>query len=171
MYNINNKVKELENIENTRIKIEKDIKAALVEKEKEENTLKTINKNIEKIKEDIEIAIKNKEKLEVEKEKIKYTEEDAIKEIIELIEKEKYELSIMDITDKIDNFTYNKNNKILNSIAKEIKSILPNITENADGYKVIIPENFRQNIENKFGKSGNTKSFNKNNNNNNDIEY
>ena len=163
--------KELENIENTRIKIENDIKAALVEKEKEENTLKTINKNIEKIKEDIEIAIKNKEKLEVEKEKIKYTEEDAIKEIIELIEKEKYELSIMDITDKIDNFTYNKNNKILNSIAKEIKSILPNITENADGYKVIIPENFRQNIENKFGKSGNTKSFNKNNNNDDDIEY
>ena len=163
--------KELENIENTRIKIENDIKAALVEKEKEENTLKTINKNIEKIKEDIEIAIKNKEKLEVEKEKIKYTEEDAIKEIIELIEKEKYELSIRDITDKIDNFTYNKNNKILNSIAKEIKSILPNITENADGYKVIIPENFRQNIENKFGKSGNTKSFNKNNNNDDDIEY
>ena len=162
--------KELENIENTRIKIENDIKAALVEKEKEENTLKTINKNIEKIKEDIEIAIKNKEKLEVEKEKIKYTEEDAIKEIIELIEKEKYELSIMDITDKIDNFTYNKNNKILNSIAKEIKSILPNITENLDGYKMIVPENFRQNIENKFDKSGNTKSFNKNNNND-DIEY
>ena len=163
--------KELENIENSKIKIENDIKAALIEKEKEENTLKTINKNIEKIKEDIEIAIKNKEKLEVEKEKIKYTEEDAIKEIIELIEKEKYELSIMDITDKIDNFTYNKNNKILNSIAKEIKSILPNITENADGYKVIIPENFRQNIENKFGKSGNTKSINKNKDEDDYIEY
>lgn len=162
--------KELENIENTRTKIENDIKAALIEKEKEENTLKTINKNIEKIKEDIEIAIKNKEKLEVEKEKIKYTEEDAIKEIIELIEKEKYELTIMDITDKIDNFTYNKNNKILNSIAKEIKSILPDITENVDGYKMIVPEKFRENIENRFGKSGNTKSINKSKYND-DIEY
>ena len=162
--------KELENIENTKIKIENDIKTALVEKEKEENTLKTINKNIEKIKEDIEIAIKNKEKLEVEKKEIKYTEEDAIKEIIELIEKEKYELTIIDITNKIDNFTYNKNNKILNVIAEEIKSILPNITENVDGYKMIVPEKFRENIENRFGKSGNTKSFNKNNNND-DIEY
>ena len=162
--------KELENIENTRTKIENDIKVALIEKEKEENTLKTINKNIEKIKEDIEIAIKNKEKLEVEKEKIKYTEEDAIKEIIELIEKEKYELTIMDITDKIDNFTYNKNNKILNSIAKEIKSILPDITENVDDYKMIVPEKFRENIENRFGKSGNTKSINKSKYND-DIEY
>lgn len=162
--------KELENIENTKIKIENDIKAALVEKEKEENTLKTINKNIEKIKEDIEIAIKNKEKLEVEKEKIKYTEEDAIKEIIELIEKEKYELTIIDITNKIDNFTYNKNNKILNVIAEEIKSILPNITENVDGYKMIVPEKFRENIENRFGKFENTKSINKNNNSD-DIEY
>lgn len=162
--------KEIENIENTRIKIENDIKAALAEKEKEENTLKTINVNIEKIKEEIEIAIKNKEKLEVEKEKIKYTEEDAIKEIIELIEKEKYELTIMDITDKIDNFTYNKNNKILNSIAKEIKSILPDITENVDGYKMIVPEKFRENIENRFGKSGNTKSINKSKYND-DIEY
>ena len=162
--------KELENIENSKIKIADDIKVALVEKEKEENTLKTINKNIEKIKEDIEIAIKNKEKLEVEKEKIKYTEEDAIKEIIELIEKEKYELTIIDITNKIDNFTYNKNNKILNVIAEEIKSILPNITENVDGYKMIVPEKFRENIENRFGKFGNTKSINKNNNSD-DIEY
>ena len=162
--------KELENIENTRIKIENDIKAALVEKEKEENTLKTINKNIEKIKEDIETAIKNKEKLEKEKQEIEYTKEDAIKEIIELIEKEKYELSIMDIRDKIDNFIYNKNNKILNLISEEIKSILPNITENVDGYKMIVPEKFRENIENRFGKFENTKSINKNNNSD-DIEY
>ena len=68
----------------------------------------------------------------------------------------------MDITDKIDNFTYNKNNKILNSIAKEIKSILPNITENIDGYKMIVPENFRDNIENIFTKNENLKSINKN---------
>lgn len=163
--------KELENIENTRIKIENDIKAALIEKENEENTLKSINVNIEKIKEEIEIAIKNEEKLKVKKEEIAYTEEDAIKQIIELIEKEKYELTIMDITDKIDNFTYNKNNKILNVIAEEIKRILPNITENVDGYKVIIPENFRENIENKFGKSVNTKSINKNKNEDDYREY
>ena len=151
-------------------KTENDIKAALIEKEKEENTLKTINENIKKIKEDIEIATKNEEKLKVKKEEIEYTEEEAIKEIIELIEKEKYELTIIDITDKIDNFTYNKNNKILNSIAKEIKSILPNITENVDGYKVIIPENFRENIVNKFYKTGNTKNFNKSKYSD-DIEY
>ena len=63
-----------------------------------------------------------------------------------------------------------KNNKILNSIAKEIKSILPDITENVDGYKMIVPEKFRENIENKFGKSGNTKSINKSKYND-DIEY
>ena len=162
--------KELENIENTKIKIENDIKLANREIEDNKNILEKTNAEIKKLNKDIETAIKNKEKLEKEKQEIEYTKEDAIKEIIELIEKEKYELSIMDIRDKIDYFRDNKNNKILNAVVEEIKSILPNITENVDGYKVIIPENFRENIENKFGKSGNTKSFNKNNNND-DIEY
>lgn len=162
--------KELENIENSKIKIENDIKLANREIEDNKNILEKTNAEIKKLSEDIETAIKNKEKLEKEKQEIAYTKEDAIKEIIELIEREKYELTIMDITDKIDNFTYNKNNKILNSIAKEIKSILPNITENVDGYKMIVPENFRENIENRFGKFENTKSINKNNNSD-DIEY
>lgn len=166
------KVKKIyEDTENSRLKSENDLK--IVNKEIEDNKiiLEKTNAEIKKLNEDIETAIKNKEKLEKEKQEIAYREEDAIKEIIELIEKEKYELTIMDITDKIDNFTYNKNNKILNSIAKEIKSILPDITENVDGYKVIIPENFRENIENKFGKSGNTKSINKNKNEDNYKEY
>lgn len=157
------KVKKIyEDTENSRLKSENDLK--IVNKEIEDNKiiLEKTNAEIKKLNEDIETAIKNKEKLEKEKQEIAYTEEDAIKEIIELIEREKYELTIMDITDKIDNFTYNKNNKILNSIAKEIKSILPNITENVDGYKVIIPENFRENVENRFSKFGNTKSINKN---------
>lgn len=165
------KVKKIyEDMENTRLKTENDVKMASKEIEDNKNILEKTNAEIKKLSEDIEIAIKNKEKLEKEKQEIEYTKEDAIKEIIELIEKEKYELSIMDIRDKIDNFIYNKNNKILNLISEEIKKVLPNITENVDGYKVIIPENFRENIENKFGKSGNTKSFNKNNNND-DIEY
>lgn len=68
----------------------------------------------------------------------------------------------MDIRDKIDYFRDNKNNKILNIVAEEIKKVLPDLIENVDGYKVIVPENFRESIENKFGKSGNTKSINKN---------
>ena len=157
------KVKKLyEDTENARLKNENDLKIANKEIEDNKIILEKTNAEIKKLNEDIETAIKNKEKLEKEKQEIAYTKEDAIKEIIELIEREKYELTIMDITDKIDNFTYNKNNKILNSIAKEIKSILPNITENVDGYKMIVPENFRENIENRFGKFGNTKSINKN---------
>ena len=157
------KVKKLyEDMENARLKTENDVKIANKKIEDNKIILEKTNAEIKKLNEDIETAIKNKEKLEKEKQEIAYTEEDAIREIIEHIEKEKYELTIMDITDKIDNFTYNKNNKILNSIAKKIKNILPDITENVDGYKVIIPENFRENIENKFGKSGNTKSINKN---------
>ena len=156
--------KELENIENSKIKIENDIKAALVEKEKEENTLKTINKNIEKIKEDIEIAIKNKEKLEAEKKEIKYTEEEAREDIIKLIEKENNDLTVMEVGNLIDNFTYNKNNKILNTVAEEIKRVLPNFVENIDGYRKITSENFRENINDIFLKTGNIKSINKNNN-------
>ena len=162
--------KELENIENSKIKIENDIKTALVEKEKEENTLKTINKNIEKIKEDIEIAIKNKEKLEVEKEEVLYTEDEAFEDIIKLIENKNDDMTIMQVQNFIDDFTYNKNNKILNTIAEEVKRVLPNFVENVDGYRKIVSENFRENINDVFLKTGNTKSFNKNNNND-DIEY
>lgn len=165
------KVKKIyEDTENARLKTENDVKIASKEIEDNKNILEKTNKEIQDLQIEIENAIKNKEKLEKEKQEIAYTKEDAIKEIIELIEREKYELTIMDITDKIDNFTYNKNNKILNSIAKEIKSILPNITENVDGYKMIVPEKFRENIENRFGKSGNTKSINKSKYND-DIEY
>jgi len=162
--------KELENIENTRIKIENDIKAALAEKEKEENTLKTINANTEKIKEEIKIAIKNEEKLKVKKEEIAYTEEEAREDIIKLIENKNDYLSIMEVENIIDDFTYRKNNKILNTVAGEIKKILQNFVENVDGYKKIVTENFRENIKNEFGKSGNTKNFNKSKYSD-DIEY
>ena len=162
--------KTYEDTENARLKSENDLKIANKEIEDNKIILEKTNAEIKKLSEDIETAIKNKEKLEKEKQEIEYTKEDAIKEIIELIEKEKYELSIMDIRDKIDNFIYNKNNKILNLISEEIKSILPNITENVDGYKMIVPEKFRENIENRFGKFENTKSINKNNNSD-DIEY
>lgn len=161
---------ELENIENTKIKIENDIKAALVEKEKEENTLKNINKNIEKIKEDIEIAIKNKEKLELKKEEVLYTEDEAFEDIIKLIENKNDDMTIMQVQNFIDDFTYSKNNKILNTVAEEVKRVLPNFVENVDGYRKIVSENFRENINDVFLKTGNIKSFNKNNNND-DIEY
>lgn len=156
--------KELENIENSKIKIENDIKVALVEKEKEENTLKTINENIEKIKEDIEIAIKNKEKLELKKEEVLYTEDKAFEDIIKLIEKENNDLTVMEVGNLIDDFTYNKNNKILNTVAEEVKRVLPNFVENVDGYRKIVSENFRENINDVFLKTGNIKSINKNNN-------
>jgi len=157
--------------EETRKKRYEEIDAA-IEKEKEKLKNKEIEDNkiilektnaeIKKLNVDIETAIKNKEKLEKENQEIAYTESEAIEDIIKLIEKEKYELSIMDIRDKIDYFRDNKNNKILNAVAEEIKKVLPDLTENMDGYKVIIPENFRRNIENKFGKFENTKSINKN---------
>ena len=165
------KVKKIyEDTENARLKSENDLKIANKEIEDNKNILEKTNAEIKKLNVDIETAIKNKEKLEKEKQEIAYTKSEAIEDIIKLIEKEKYELSIIDIRDKIDYFRDNKNNKILNAVAEEIKSILPNITENVDGYKVIIPENFRENIENRFGKSGNTKSINKNKYND-DIEY
>ena len=145
-------------------KTENDIKAALIEKEKEENTLKTINKNIEKIKEDIEIAMKNEEKLKVKKEEIEYTEEEAREDIIKLIENKNDDLSIMEVENIIDDFTYRKNNKILNTVAEEIKRVLPNFVENIDGYRKIVSENFRENINDVFLKTGNIKSINKNNN-------
>ena len=157
--------------EETRKKRYEEIDAA-IEKEKEKLKNKEIEDNkiilektnaeIKKLNVDIETAIKNKEKLEKENQEIAYTESEAIEDIIKLIEKEKYELRIMDIRDKIDYFSDNKNNKILNAVAEEIKKVLPDLTENMDGYKVIIPENFRRNIENKFGKFENTKSINKN---------
>ena len=165
------KVKKIyEDTENARLKSENDLKIANKEIEDNKNILEKTNAEIKKLNEDIETAIKNKEKLEKEKQEIAYTKSEAIEDIIKLIEKEKYELSIMDIRDKIDYFRDNKNNKILNIVAEEIKKVLPDLIENVDGYKVIVPENFRESIENKFGKSGNTKSFNKNNNND-DIEY
>lgn len=150
-------------------KIETDIKAAIIEKEDKENILKTININTEKIKEEIEIAIKNKEKLKVKKEEIEYTEEEAREDIIKLIENKNADLSIIETENFIDDFTYRKNNKILNIIAEEIKRVLPNLVENVDGYRKIVSENFRNNIENIFTKNKNIKSFNKNN--NDDMEY
>ena len=165
------KVKKIyEDTENARLKSENDLKIANKEIEDNKNILEKTNAEIKKLNVDIETAIKNKEKLEKEKQEIAYTKSEAIEDIIKLIEKEKYELSIIDIRDKIDYFRDNKNNKILNAVAEEIKSILPNITENVDGYKVIIPENFRENIENRFGKFGNTKSINKSKYDD-DIEY
>ena len=154
----------MENIENTKIKIENDIKTALVEKEKEENTLKTINKNIEKIKEDIEIAIKNKEKLEFKKEEVLYTEDEAFEDIIKLIENKNDDMTIMQVQNFIDDFTYSKNNKILNTVAEEVKRVLPDFAENINGYRKITSENFRENINDVFLKTGNIKSINKNNN-------
>ena len=157
------KVKKLyEDTENARLKNENDLKIANKEIEDNKIILEKINTEIKKLNEDIETAIKNKEKLEKEKQEIAYTKSEAIEDIIKLIEKEKYELSIMDIRDKIDYFRDNKNNKILNIVAEEIKKVLPDLIENVDGYKVIVPENFRESIENKFGKSENTKSINKN---------
>ena len=79
-------------------------------------------------------------------------------------------MSIIEVENFIDDFTYRKNNKILNTAAEEIKKVLPDLIENVDGYKKIVTENFRENIENKFGKSGNTKSINKSKYND-DIEY
>lgn len=157
------KVKKIyEDTENARLKSENDLKIANKEIEDNKIILEKTNAEIKKLNVDIETAIKNKEKLEKENQEIAYTESEAIEDIIKLIEKEKYELSIMDIRDKIDYFRDNKNNKILNAVAEEIKKVLPDLTENMDGYKVIIPENFRRNIENKFGKFENTKSINKN---------
>lgn len=165
------KVKKIyEDTENARLKSENDLKIANKEIEDNKNILEKINAEIKKLNEAIETAIKNKEKIEKEKQEIEYTKEEAREDITKLIENKNADLSIMEVENIIDDFTYRKNNKILNTAAEEIKKVLQNFVENVDGYKKIVSENFRQNIENKFGKSGNTKSFNKNNNND-DIEY
>ena len=165
------KIKKLyEDTENARLKNENDIKLANKEIEDNKNILEKTNAEIKKLNEAIETAIKNKGKIEKEKQEIEYTKEEAREDITKLIENKNADLSIMEVENIIDDFTYRKNNKILNTAAEEIKKVLQNFVENVDGYKKIVSENFRQNIENKFGKSGNTKSFNKNNNND-DIEY
>ena len=162
------KVKKIyEDTENARLKSENDLKISNKEIEDNKNILEKTNAEIKKLNEDIETAIKNKVKLEKE---IAYTEEDAREDIIKLIEHKNDDLSIMQVETFINDFTYSKNNKILNTVAVEIKKVLPDLIENVDGYKKIITENFRENIENKFGKSGNTKSINKSKYND-DIEY
>ena len=162
------KVKKIyEDMENTRLKIKNDVKIASKEIEDNKNILEKTNKEIQDLQIEIENAIKNKEKLEKE---IAYTEEDAREDIIKLIEHKNDDLSIMQVETFINDFTYSKNNKILNTVAVEIKKVLPDLIENVDGYKKIVTENFRENIENKFGKSGNTKSINKSKYND-DIEY
>lgn len=162
------KVKKIyEDMENTRLKTENDVKMASKEIEDNKNILEKTNKEIQDLQIEIENAIKNKEKLEKE---IAYTEEDAREDIIKLIEYKNDDLSIMQVETFINDFTYSKNNKILNTVAVEIKKVLPDLIENVDGYKKIVTENFRENIENKFGKSGNTKSINKSKYND-DIEY
>ena len=162
------KVKKIyEDTEKARLKSENDLKIANKEIEDNKNILEKTNKEIQDLQIEIENAIKNKEKLEKE---IAYTEEDAREDIIKLIEHKNDDLSIMQVETFINDFTYSKNNKILNTVAVEIKKVLPDLIENVDGYKKIVTENFRENIENKFGKSGNTKSINKSKYND-DIEY
>lgn len=162
------KVKKIyEDMENTRLKTENNLKIASKEIEDNKNILEKTNKEIQDLQIEIENAIKNKEKLE---EEIAYTEEDAREDIIKLIEHKNDDLSIMQVETFINDFTYSKNNKILNTVAVEIKKVLPDLIENVNGYKKIVTENFRENIENKFGKSGNTKSINKSKYND-DIEY
>ena len=162
------KVKKIyEDTENARLKSENDLKISNKEIEDNKNILEKTNKEIQDLQIEIENAIKNKEKLEKE---IAYTEEDAREDIIKLIEHKNDDLSIMQVETFINDFTYSKNNKILNTVAVEIKKVLPDLIENVDGYKKIVTENFRENIENKFGKSGNTKSINKSKYND-DIEY
>ncbi|RRD34749.1 hypothetical protein EII28_11635 [Fusobacterium nucleatum] len=162
------KVKKIcEDTENARLKSENDLKIANKEIEDNKNILEKTNKEIQDLQIEIENAIKNKEKLEKE---IAYTEEDAREDIIKLIEHKNDDLSIMQVETFINDFTYSKNNKILNTVAVEIKKVLPDLIENVDGYKKIVTENFRENIENEFGKSGNTKSINKSKYND-DIEY
>lgn len=165
------KVKKIyEDTENARLKSENDIKLANKEIEDNKIILEKTNAEIKKLNVDIETAIKNKEKLEVEKEKIKYTEEEAREDIIKLIENKNDDFTIIEVENIIDDFTHSKNNKILNTVAEEVKRVLPNFVENVDGYRKIVSENFRENINDIFLKTGNIKSINKNNNSD-DIEY
>lgn len=156
--------KTYEDTENARLKSENDIKLANKEIEDNKIILEKTNAEIKKLNVDIETAIKNKEKLEVEKEKIKYTEEEAREDIIKLIENKNDDFTIIEVENIIDDFTHSKNNKILNTVAEEVKRVLPNFVENVDGYRKIVSENFRENINDVFLKTGNIKSINKNNN-------
>ena len=159
------KVKKIyEDMENARLKTENDVKIASKEIEDNKNILEKINKEIQDLQIEIENTIKNKEKLEKEKQEIAYTESEAFEDIIKLIENKNDDLTIMQVQNFIDDFTYSKNNKILNTVAEEIKRVLPNFVENIDGYRKITSENFRENINDVFLKTGNIKSINKNNN-------
>lgn len=153
--------KTYEDTENARLKSENDIKLANKEIEDNKNILEKTNKEIQDLQIEIENAIKNKEKLEKE---IAYTEEEAREDIIKLIENKNDDFTIIEVENIIDDFTHSKNNKILNTVAEEVKRVLPNFVENVDGYRKIVSENFRENINDVFLKTGNIKSINKNNN-------
>ena len=132
----------------------KDFTSILSKKEepKEELELTTYtsynnskNKELEeekKIEETKKVEEVKNERIEIKKKK---TQKELKEEIYKFIES-KENLILLDAVNLLEDYKNNENKEIIDYIIK----VLPSVAENIDGYKTIVAEDFRQNLENKL---------------------
>ena len=82
---------------------------------------------------------------EVREIKKKKTFKELKEDIYKFIES-KEDLILLDAINLLEDFKNNENREIVDYIIK----VLPSIVENVDGYKTVVAEDFRQNLENKL---------------------
>lgn len=103
------------------------------------------NKELEeekKIEETKKVEEVKNERIEIKKKK---TQKELKEEIYKFIEN-KEDLILLDAINLLEDFKNNENKEIIDYIIK----VLPSISENIDGYKTVVVEDFRQNLENKL---------------------
>ena len=132
----------------------KDFTSILSKKEepKEELELTTYtsynnskNKELEeekKIEETKKVEEVKNDRIEIKKKK---TQKELKEEIYKFIEN-KEDLILLDAINLLEDFKNNENKEIIDYIIK----VLPSVAENIDGYKTVVVEDFRQNLENKL---------------------
>ena len=132
----------------------KDFTSILSKKEepKEELELTTYtsynnseNKELEeekKIEETKKVEEVKNDRIKIKKKK---TQKELKEEIYKLIES-KENLILLDAVNLLEDYKTTENREIIDYIIK----VLPSIVENVDGYKTVVVEDFRQNLENKL---------------------
>lgn len=103
------------------------------------------NKELEeekKIEETKKVEEVKNERIEIKKKK---TQKELKEEIYKFIES-KENLILLDAVNLLEDYKNNENKEIIDYIIK----VLPSVAENIDGYKTVVVEDFRQNLENKL---------------------
>ena len=103
------------------------------------------NKELEeekKIEETKKVEEVKNERIEIKKKK---TQKELKEEIYKFIES-KENLILLDAVNLLTDYKNNENKEIIDYIIK----VLPSVAENIDGYKTVVVEDFRQNLENKL---------------------